>query len=246
MNLTIAAAQTISINLNVKENIDHHLYLIERAAAENVRYITFPEMSLTGYERSNAKKMAFIPNDERLELIIEAAATFNINIIIGAPIYMAPDLFIGSFIIKPDRTVMIYTKHFLHSGEEDFFSPSGLNPIIVEDGIKISFAICADIIHSTHREKAYNSGSTGYLASVFITPDGYQREADMMRDFARNCCIFVVMANYGGMSGGISSAGKSAIWSNNGELVSEMKDTGEGLAIATVNDQTWSGKTIQI
>lgn len=246
MRLSIAAAQTVPVKDNVKENLDRHLYLIGRAAAENVRIITFPEMSLTGYERRDAKKNAFRPGDERLKLMIEAAATFNINVIVGAPIYMDPDLFIGSFIIRPERTVTIYTKHFLHSGEKSFFKPWMLNPSLVEDGIKISFAICADITHEAHREKAFDSGSKGYLASVFITPEGYRKEAKMMKNFARESDIFVAMANFGGKSGGFSSAGKSAIWSSKGDLVSMMKDKGEGLAIATVTDQSWSGKVIHI
>jgi len=246
MSFTIAAAQTIPFRGNVKENLDRHLYLIASAAAENVKIIIFPEMSLTGYERGNARKFAFNPSDERLKLMIEAAATFCINIIVGAPIFMKPDLFIGSFIIRPDRTVTIYTKHFLHSGEEVYFSSLGLNPVLIEEGIKISFAICADITHAVHREKAAQTGSKEYLASVFITPKGYRKEAKMMEDYARKSDIFVAMANFGGKSGGISSAGKSAIWSNKGKLVSKLRDKGEGLAIATVNDHTWSGKTIHI
>jgi predicted amidohydrolase len=54
----------------------------------------------------------------------------------------------------------------------------------------------------------------------------------------------VVMANYGGPSGGLASGGKSAIWSESGELLVQLATTGSGIAIATEDGTSWHAKAV--
>lgn len=75
-------------------------------------------------------------------------------IVVGAPAYIDKNLHIGSFILFPDKAVNLYTKHYPHPGEERFFNPGALNPIINFDDQIASIAICADITNPVHAEKA--------------------------------------------------------------------------------------------
>lgn len=149
--MIIAAAQTKPHNGNIDANINDHLRFIEIAALHGVQLIVFPEMSLTGYERERAVELSFIPDDTRLNVLKELAVLHNMAIIVGAPISISGQLHIGSFIFSPDNTVSIYTKQFLHPGEEIAFSPKvNFNPVIQLAGETISLGICADIVNPLH------------------------------------------------------------------------------------------------
>src|SRR6185312_5020539 len=121
--IKIAAAQTLPHSQNTEANLRDHCRLAELAAQHSAQLIIFPEMSLTGYQRELAGNMAFSENDGRLDPLKKIAALHNIIIVAGAPIKTDAHLYIGAFIISPGNSLSIYTKQFLHSGEEKFFEP---------------------------------------------------------------------------------------------------------------------------
>jgi NAD+ synthase (glutamine-hydrolysing) len=56
----------------------------------------------------------------------------------------------------------------------------------------------------------------------------------------------VVFANYGGPSGGLASGGRSAIWSETGELLARLEPTGAGVVVATGTDAGWRARAILV
>ena len=54
----------------------------------------------------------------------------------------------------------------------------------------------------------------------------------------------VALANYGGPSGGLAAAGGSAIWSEKGELLTQLGASGIGVAVAIESHDGWRAKTI--
>lgn len=243
--ITIAAAQTIPFDGDVKKNIETHEKLIAIAADKKVDLVVFPEMSLTGYELGQAPELAFTIYDERLKPITILAEKHNMAIVAGAPLHMDSKLYIGALIISPDRSISPYAKHHVHSSEKKVFKAGYLNPKIYIGDEQASLAICADITHSIHPENAAGSGSTLYLASVFITPEGIEKEEALLKGYAKKHEMAVVMANYGGESGGMQSGGRSAIWSDTGGKVVGMEGVGEGLVIAKKENGKWTGKVLQ-
>jgi predicted amidohydrolase len=233
--MIIAAAQTKPFDNNTEQNIQEHFRLIELAAKKEVQLIVFPEMSLTGYQRELADELAFSENDLRLDAFKEKAVFNKMIIVAGAPIKINSQLHIGSFIFLPDNTVSIYTKQFLHQGEEYFFSPNfNCNPTIELDNEVISLAICADIANPIHPQNAYKNKTTLYLASIFYTPNGIAEAYQQLSDYARKYSMKILMANYGGPSYQYESAGQSAFWNNNGELTCKIeKQTEELLVVQT-------------
>ena len=159
--MIIASAQTKPQNEDINRNLHDHYRLIRLAADNGVKLIAFPEMSITGYVRELAKKLSFIENDSRLDKLRELAVDNDMIIIAGAPIKMDSGLYIGSFVILPDNSISIYTKQFLHAGEDEFYAASfDYNPIINLDGERISLAICADIENPLHADKANKANCT--------------------------------------------------------------------------------------
>ena len=166
--MKIATAQIRSFDQNTDANIQTHLRMIDLAAQQNVELILFPEMSLTGYERELADALSFSENDSRVAAFREKSVEHKMLIVAGAPIKINSQLHIGSFIFLPDGSLTIYTKQFLHDGEEKYFTPnSSFNPLIAFNGERISLAICADISNPRHPETASLNKTTLYIASIF-------------------------------------------------------------------------------
>jgi len=239
--MKIAAAQTYPKRYNTEQNLLEHYRLIDLAVKSKVDLLIFPEMSLTGYEREEAKQLAFTPNDTRLEKLRQLSHDHNITLVVGAPIQIDEDLFIGSFIIEPHNKVSIYTKQFLHTGEEVSFKPSfDYNPMIELKGERISFAICADIENPQHAKNAAKNKPTLYLASIFYTPTGISSAYSKLSSYAKQYNMSVLMSDFCGQSYGFEAAGKSAFWNNKGELICNLNENKEGLLIVEKQDGKWN------
>jgi predicted amidohydrolase len=233
--MKISAAQIRPVEHNTHSNIQTHLKMIELAAKQNVELIVFPEMSLTGYEREMAEQLAFTVNDFRLNVFRDKAEEYKMLIVVGAPIKIESTLYIGSFVFLPDGTTSIYTKQFLHDGEEKYFAPScNYNPLIEFKNENISIAICADINNPLHPKQAYNRKTTLYLPSIFYTTNGIAEGHTTLGRYAKEYSMKVLMANYAGSSYGLEAGGKSGFWNNEGDLVKQLDSKEENLLIVEI------------
>ncbi|MEG1025387.1 MAG: carbon-nitrogen hydrolase family protein [Flavobacterium sp.] len=244
--MILAAAQTKPTRGNIETNLLDHYSLIELAVQNKAQLIAFPEMSITGYERENAKELAFKKEDSRLNHLKKLAFENNITIIAGAPIEIESKLFIGEFVISPDNSVSIYTKQFLHEGEDEFFQPSfDYNPMLEIEKQKISFAICADIDNPLHPENAKKKETDIYIASIFFSPNGIPNAYRDLQNYAEKHKMNVLMSNFSGESWGSPSAGQSAFWNSNGELVGQMNESDSGLLIVEKQNDNWKSKVLK-
>ncbi len=256
---SIAAAQTIPVRGDVGANIEQHARFARLAAAEQARVLVFPELSLTGYEMDLANDLAFSQGDSRLAPLAEVASSHGITLIIGAPVGVGSRLHIGAFILSPNRTVGLYTKHHLGAfsagascdgivppAEATVFHPGDRNPIVRFDGHTAAVAVCADTGRASHPRTAAARGARTYLASMFVIPSELERETAHLSAYSVRHSMAVAFANYGGPSGGLASGGKSAIWSEQGELLAQLEAVGAGLAVAIEGAAGWRAKTIML
>jgi predicted amidohydrolase len=254
---SLAAAQTIPIRGDVEANLERHLRLVDVAAEEEARVLVFPELSLTGYELDLASALAFSPGDPRLTPLVEAASSRSMTLVVGAPVRIEGRLYIGAFIVAPDRTVEVYTKHHLGAfpasaspdgivppAEDTVFHPGIRNPLVRLGGNTAAVAVCADTGRPSHPQQAAERGATAYLASMFVIPSDLERETTRLRSYAVRHSMAVVLANYGGLSGGLASAGGSAIWSERGELLAQLEAAGAGVAVAVESDGGWRARLV--
>lgn len=173
--IMLAAAQTTAAKGNISLNIRQHMKLIETAAEKCARLVHFPELSLTGYEPELAKELSFDLCDPRLKPLQKIASIKNIIVIVGAPLRTDSGIQIASFILYPDGSQEVYTKHHLHPGEEIFFIPGSDNPQLKLGKLNASLAICADITHKSHIQCASTSGSLLSPGSILNACGLYQR-----------------------------------------------------------------------
>ncbi|REG99741.1 carbon-nitrogen hydrolase family protein [Flavobacterium aquicola] len=245
--MILAASQTKPKRRDIDANLLDHYQLIKLAVANGAQLIVFPELSITGYEREDASRLAFTENDSRLDGLKKMASENSITIIAGAPIQIESNLFLGEFCIAPENTVSIYTKQFLHTGEEIHYQPSfDYNPMLEIKDERISCAICADIDNPKHAENASKRNSSTYIASIFFSPNGIPQAHESLQHYASKYQMNVLMANFGGDSYGYPSGGRSAFWNNKGELIAEMESSGAGLLLVENQNTEWTSKTINI
>ena len=255
----LAAAQTIPKRGDVAANLDGHIRLIRVAAEQHVRLLVFPELSLTGYELDIADDLAFTDGDLRLRPLIQSASSCDMILVVGAPVRIGAALHIGAFIVFPDGSVDLYTKHRLGAfppdvspgrvvppAEATVFQPGNLNPLVRFDGHTAAVAVCADIGRPSHPSEAADRGAKTYLASMFVSPQDFEQDTARLSSYAAQYSMAVVFANYGGPSGGLPSGGRSAIWSDSGELLVRLEPTGWGLAVATESENGWRSKAISL
>jgi predicted amidohydrolase len=256
---SIAVAQTCPAKGDVQANIEEHLQLARVAAAEGAQVVVFPELSLTGYELGLADRLAFSEDDPRLSSLLDAASSHAMTLIVGAPVRIGPRLHIGAFILFPDHTTDLYTKHHLGAfsprascdgtvppAEATVFQPGDRNPLIRFGGNVAAVAVCADIGRPSHPQQAADRGARTYLASMFVIPSELQGEIAKLRGYAVQHSMMVALANFGGPSGGLASGGRSAIWSERGELLAQLGPHDAGVAVVTETQQGPRARTIML
>lgn len=256
---SLAAAQTIPKRGDVEANLEDHIRLVRAAAEGQARVLVFPELSLTGYELDLANDLAFSESDPRLTPLIELASLYTMTLVVGAPVRLGPRLHMGAFILSPDRSVELYTKHRLGAfpldaspdglvppAEATVFQPGDRNPLLRFDGNTAAVAVCADIRRPSHPEEAADQGAKTYLASMFVIPADLERDTAILRGYAVTHSLAVVFANFGGPTGGLPSGGNSAIISEKGELLVQLQATGAGVAIAIEHETGWRTKKVML
>lgn len=246
--LTLAAAQTVSIPGDVAANIQRHLALMRAAAEQGVQCLVFPELSLTGYEPFLAADLAIDPQDAVLTPLRELARELRLTAVVGMPVRLAPQtgVLIGALVLEADGSVGVYTKQHLHPGEELAFAAGQGGEALELAEERIALAVCADFSQASHPRQAAAAGATVYAAGVLISEGGYAADSALLEGYAAEHGLLVLMANHGGPSGGWACAGRSAIWTADGNLLVAAPGVGDALVIARRDGGQWTGQVVAL
>lgn len=263
----VSVAQTVPRAGDVRANLIEHLALARRAAELGAELVVFPELSLTGYELGLAHELAFRTEDARLDPLRKAATELGVALVVGAPVRVETGaLHIGALAIAPGGGApALYTKRHLGAfppqvapgrqvppPEREVFAPGELDPELRVGSLRAALAVCADVGRPEHAARAAARGAELYLAGMFVIPADLPVETERLAERAVNHGMAVAMANFGGQSGGLDSAGASAIWSESGQLVARLGTRGSGVVWARCEigaggaDRRWRGGAIEL
>jgi predicted amidohydrolase len=259
---SVAVAQTRPVRGDVPANLAEHARLARLAAAEGAQVVLFPELSLTGYELDLAEELAFAEDDPRLAPLLDLAGSSGMILIVGAPVRVGPLLHIGAFVLGPDRTTRLYTKRRLGAfppsadcdsldgsvppAEATVFRPGAHDLLVPFGGGTAAVAVCADIGSPDHPQRAADRGADAYLASMFVIPSDYDGEVAKLSRYARQHHMLTALANFGAPSGGLRSAGRSAVWSKTGELLVRLDANGSGIAVVTEAPEGYQTRVVMV
>ncbi len=98
--LIVAAAQIGERFGNVEGSVRAHVHLADLAAKQGARLVVFPELSLTGYERTFTGKDAIALGDACLAPLYSLARERVVTIVVGAPVVSAQGLHIGAMTLR--------------------------------------------------------------------------------------------------------------------------------------------------
>ncbi len=241
--LKIAAGQFAPIRGCIEENLHYHELLITSAASAGVNLIFFPELSLTGYEPEMAESLA-LADEACLRPLQALAERHNMAIIAGAPLNVEGSKpAIGACVISSKHPISFYRKMHLHPGESDYFSAGDEEYVFTAHTFNVGVAICADAGQPMHAERTVHLGAEIYLNSV-LSAGGYDKDAGLLKSYAKRYAMPTLMANYCGPSGGWKPVGKSAAWNEKGELIAQAPEDRAALVIMDLQDGKCSGQVI--
>lgn len=229
--MKISVAQIKSIKGDIQENFKIHKTWIQLAISENVGFIAFPELSLTGYEPGLAGELAMDKYDSRLDEFQNISDLNGIAIGIGVPTKSERGILISMILFQPNQNRKIYSKQRLHPDELPYFVEGDSQLVLTVENKKIAPAICYESLQKQHPENAKKLGADFYLASVSKSQNGIEKAFVHYPAIAREFNMPVLMSNCIGFCDDFQSAGQSAIWNSNGDLIVKLGSNKEGMLI---------------
>jgi predicted amidohydrolase len=230
-----ALAQLNTVKGNIAENLKLHKKFCSEAAHQGADIITFPELSLTGYEPTMIGELALEPSSDLLKELSQHSVSNSIIIVCGCPIknnQFKP--YIGSIICFPNGKVDIYAKQYLHQGESEFCVAGAENYFFNIKQNKIALAICADFTDSRHQTHAISENADFYLVSALISKRGFSEDSLLLSNIAKKINAPVLLSNFIGETGGWDAAGKCSVWDKEGNVVVQGSDSEAGITICTI------------
>ncbi len=247
MGLVIAAAQTKSHPGDIPANIAHHVEVARCAHRYGAQFVVFPELSLTGYELALASRCALEVHDDRLQPLRDAAVALRLTLVAGAPLTQPKgQLHMGALIFHANGECSIYRKQHVHSSEQPPFVSGPGGPLIALPQGHAALAICRDASMAEHAARAAQRGASIYAASVMIDEAGHATKCRLLQQFALQHGIAILMANYSGVTGNQQSAGRSAIWTESGDLLAACPDAQPALVIGSSAGKCWTGVVVSL
>jgi predicted amidohydrolase len=247
-DMDICAAQYCSVAGDLTANIASHERFMRQAAMQGVKFLLFPELSLTGYEPTLMHDLAQTPGVALLQPLRDLARQLEMTTVVGLPVRQADNdtIMIAALVLGSDGSGAMYTKQHLHVGEDAVFSAGNGGALVKTGGAPIALSICADFTHASHAQAAAQTGAVVYATSVLISEGGYSHDSELLQSYARDHSLGVLMANHGGPSGGWSCAGRSAFWAPGGKRVVSAAGKGDCLVIARRREGFWLGQVVVV
>lgn len=241
----VAAAQIASVRGDIEQNIATHAAAIASAARHDVSVLTFPELSLIGYEPDVAEASAIEPTDGRLAPLQALARRSRIDVVVGAALRNGtPKPSLGAILFRADGATQTYAKITLGGTEPTYFAPGSAPLTFTLHGRTIGLAICADSSQPSMPEEHAAAGATIYAASVFLNDEWYATDMPRLPRYAARHRMLVVMANHAASIGTLTSVGKSAVWAPDGALLAQARGTERCLVVATSSQGSWRAEVV--
>jgi NAD+ synthase (glutamine-hydrolysing) len=239
--LRIGMAQVNATVGDLDGNFRKLVETIERARAQGVDVLAFPEMVITGYPPEDLLlKPSFIETaiTRTRELLPH---TTGMTVVVGT-VDRDVDLYNAAAVLHNGRWVGTYRKRYLPNygvfDENRYFMPGTRNPVFVRGGTVIGLSICEDIWYAGGplQEQVIRGGAEVVInlsASPYHAGKAQGRRRMLCTRAADNLAV-VCYANLVGAQDEIVYDGNSLIVDEQGQILAEGEMFVEDLVVADV------------
>ncbi|MEL7565429.1 MAG: nitrilase-related carbon-nitrogen hydrolase [Dehalobacterium sp.] len=238
----IALVQMQAETGNIKHNLSKITDFVEAAAGKRVNIICFPELSITGY---NKTKGLLIPEGvpgTSSDYISGLARRSGMVIMAGIPEKSHRDKpYISQLVAFPNEQVFTYRKTHLGKSEVEAFSPGDTLPVFTGDTAKFGVGICWDM-HFPELSTVLALKGAEIIFTPHASPQvmGNRRESWLKYLTARayDNGVFVAACNLIGSDGGNKEfCGGALILDPKGNVVTESFSDKEDILVADLDSR---------
>jgi predicted amidohydrolase len=235
--LVVGAYQAAGTPGEVEANLAEILAAMDRAAAEGVELLVFPEAFLTGYHLPNVTAATIPATHDAVAAISEHARTAAIAVVFGLLEREGATVFNAALAISAEGMMLTrYRKRALFGDwEKSIFTPGAELGLFEYRGFRIGVLICYDL---EFPELARQTAAAG--ADLIVVPTSLMVPYDEVADHlvptrALENQIFVVYANRTGTENDLSYIGKSSICDPFGHALAKAGPGGSTMISAALS-----------
>lgn len=233
----------MALSENLENNAAQIIRFMEKASAQEVELICFPEMSLTGYIPALLSKPELnLIVEEILQQIAKKCTELHLGAIIGYGYRDGANLFNRAGVILPGMEQFTYDKIYLTEIEEKYFQHGLKNLVFPYQGSKIGVIICRDQNYPLLIKELKDKGAE----YIFILAAHYYNPKEARWKLEKNKAIpitravenkvHVLLSNTVGTHLGMISLGNSMIADPDGAVVVAADEYQEGLLLLSTSD----------
>lgn len=196
-------AYQFAITKDIKCNLEIIKKAILKASQENIKFLVFPECSLTGYPPHDIKFSLDVDFDElnlAFEELLDLAKYNEMYLLVGT-ITLADDNYYNSAVLfTPTREKLIYSKRALWGWDKDNFSKGNSIGIFDIEGVKIGVRICFEVrfpefFRELYKEKTDLNVILFYDISIHDDIDRYELIESHIRTRAAENVTYTLSVN---------------------------------------------------
>lgn len=234
MTVRIATVQAEAMPGDLDANLSRAAGWIERAAAQDVDVIVFPEAFTTGYDAAVfAGALPDAADTRWLATVQQAVDRTGIVAILNTALDRGDRRTLTDVIVVPgDPPIVAYDKQHLYDSERTVFAAGDAGFSFAVNDLRLALSVCYDANFPEHAAAAAAAGADVYVNSgAYFPGDAHRRDLHYAARALDNG-VYVV---FSGLVGGTGHfIGGSAIFDPTGRRIAAVDDV-EGLAIAVLD-----------
>ena len=239
--LRVGLAQINTTIGDLEGNAAKVLEYVERARAQGVDLISFPELTITGYPPEDLVLRPQFIEDNVATLRRVAEGCRGITAVVGF-VDSNEDIYNAAAVIHDGRLVDVYHKHFLPNygvfDENRYFQSGGRFPVYVVAGVGVGVSVCEDIWYPGDPTRAQAQAGAQVIININGSPYhvGKRRFREhMLATRASDYAVFVCYTNQVGGQDELVFDGASMVLSPLGELLARAEAFEEELLVVDIN-----------
>jgi NAD+ synthase (glutamine-hydrolysing) len=239
--LRLGLAQINTTVGDLEGNAAKVLEYVERARAQGVDLVSFPELTITGYPPEDLLlRPQFIEdNVATLKRVVEGCR--GTTAVVGF-VDSNEDIYNAAAIIHDGRLVDVYRKHFLPNygvfDENRYFQSGNRFPVYVVAGVGVGVSVCEDVWYPGDPTRAQAQAGAQVIININGSPYhvGKRRfREQMLATRASDYAVFVCYTNQVGGQDELVFDGASMVLSPWGELLARAEAFQEELLVCDVS-----------